>query len=75
MADAIAVHTPTLHHMAQNSISLVHAFAASPVERLTWIVLVVADTRDLGYCDESIREVVKDAGAEGDGLAGFRVGW
>lgn len=56
--------------MTQRGVELVHGLAAGPVQRLTRVVLLVADARDFGHSRARVREVHQEAVEDRQGLAG-----
>lgn len=65
----VALAAAMVHEVAQRRVVLVHRLATGPVQRLTRVVLVVADARDLGDGRDSVGEIHHHAIEDGQGFA------
>ncbi len=73
MATAVPVQSSALHQMPHDAVGVVGGLLFRPMERLSRIVLVVADARDFSYRGQGFGEVVKNACAEGEIFSRLRV--
>lgn len=74
VSDAVRVHRPALEEVPNEGVGLVGRLRPVPMQRRARMVLFPALLAALRYGAQGIREVVENAGSEGDGLAGLGIG-
>ena len=73
MPSSVLVDITTLKKVARFGVCVVIAFPSSPMERLSWVVLLVAYEADVGDSHQRVWEVVKNPGRQRMFLARLRV--